>query len=516
MFKRLLSVVLIFGLVGCSANTEGAGNGANVLEVGFNVQPETLDPHLSNTSATNDIARHIFEHLVAFDENNEVAPLLAESYEEAEDGKSITFHLRKGVKFHNGKEMTADDVVASMERWRSLSGKAIAFLSDSEFVKEDEYTVVLKMDKPMTIAKYIVAMSMTFAAIMPDEVIEESKEGTTVNEFIGTGPFEFVEWKQDQHVKLVKFEDYQSPSGETSGLVGKREALVDELTFHFVQDPSTRTAGIQSGEYDIAMSVPNDNVEQLKKDPNVKVNVETIGSLGFLTSIFNKKKGLFAEQKARQAVNLAVNKEDVMLSAYSGEDFFILNHGLVPETSKNWYSDAGIEEYNDYDPERAKQLLQEVGYNGEPIRIIATRDYEDHYNSGIVLQEQLQKIGMNVELEVYDWPTLLEKRTDENAYDIYMMSFLNPTDPTQIQYLDSRYNFPGWTDHPVFDELLDELAAAPTQEEAKEIFDAIQAESWEYLPIIKYGEYIRGQAMRKNISNFRFFHSPIFWNVEKE
>ncbi len=514
MFRRLLSLVLVVGLVGCSTTSnEGAGNDANTLDVAYMAQPATIDPHTSNTSATSDIARNIFEQLVAFDENYEVAPLLAESYEEADDGKSITFHLREGVTFHNGKEMTADDVVASMERWRGLSGKAIAFLSESEFVKEDDYTVVLKMDKPLTIAKYIIAMSTTFAGIMPEETVESADEATGIKEFIGTGPFKFVDWKQDQHIKLEKYEDYQSPTGEASGLVGKRVALVDQLTFHFVQDSSTRTAGIQTGEYDVVMNIPPDNVEQLKGDPNLQLHIDP---LGYLTSIFNKKQGLFTDQKARQAVNLAVDKEEVMLSAYTSEEIFTLEHGLLSEDYVNWHNDAGIEEYNAYDPERAKQLLQEAGYNGEPIRIITTRDYEDYYNGGVVLQQKLEQIGANVELEVYDWPSLLEKRTDENAYDLYMMGFLHATDPTQIQYLDSRYDFPGWTDHAVFDELLDELVVAPTPEEAKEIFAKLQAENWAYLPAIKYGDYKRAHATRQNVSNFQFFHGPVFWNVEKE
>lgn len=513
MFRRLLSLVLVIGLVGCSTSDEGVGNNTSTLDVAYAVQPPTIDPHTSNTSATSDIARNIYEQLIAFDENNEVKPLLAESYEESDDGKSIIFHLREGVTFHNGKEMTADDVVASMERWRGLSGKAMAFFSESKFVKEDDYTVVLEMDKPLTIAKYILAMSTTFAAIMPEETIGDADVATGVKEHIGTGPFKFVDWTQDQHIKLEKYEDYQSPSGNASGLVGKREALVDKLTIHFVQDSSTRTAGIQTGEYDIAMNIPSDNAEQLKEDPNLKLLIEP---LGFLTSIFNKKQGLFTNQKAREAVNLAVDKEEVMLSAYASDEFFTLEHGLVPERSVDWYNDEGVEAYNAYDPDRAKQLLQEVGYNGEPIRIITTRDYEDYYNGGVVLQQKLEQIGANVKLDVYDWPSFLEKRTDENAYDIFITGFLQATDPTQIQYLDSRYEYPGWTDHPAFDELLDELVTAPTSEKAKEIFTKLQAENWEYLPAIKYGDYKRPHATRKNISNFKYFHGPIFWNVKKE
>ncbi|PIC63017.1 hypothetical protein CSV79_14040 [Sporosarcina sp. P13] len=515
MYRILISLLLVIIIAGCSNDNGDGGNenGESTLNIGYNAQPNSIDPHISNTATTTDVSRHIFEQLLAFNENNEVAPLLAESYDISEDGKNITFHLRKDIKFHNGKVMTADDVVASMERWRGLNGKAIAYLSNSEFVKEDENTVILRMDKPLTIVQYILAMSSNFGAIMPKEIIEAADTATGVKEYIGTGPFKFVEWKQDQHIKLSKNEDYKSPSGEASGLVGKREPLVDNIYFHIVKDASTRAAGIQTGEYDLSTQILTDNIEQLKNDPNLELHLQPAS---FLTSVFNKSKGLFADQRAREAVNLAVNKEEVMIAAYTSDEYYALEHGLMSESYPVWHNDGGKDKYNAYDPEAAKKLLKEAGYNGETIRIIATRDYEDHYQAAVVLQQKLEEIGMKVDLEVYDWPTLLEKRTDENAYDIYMMVFLTPTDPTQIQYLDSRYKFPGWTNDPEIDKLIDEMIVAPTPEEAKEIFTKIQEKNWEYLPAVKYGDIKRPQITSKEISGFKFFQGPVLWNVTKE
>ncbi|ARD47071.1 ABC transporter substrate-binding protein [Sporosarcina sp. P33] len=337
MYRILFSLLLVFMIAGCSDDSGGSGSssGESTLNIGYNAQPNTIDPHISNTATTTDVSRNIFEQLLSFDENNEVAPLLAESYEISEDGKDVTFKLRKDVKFHNGNEMTADDVVASMERWRSLNGKAIAYLSNSEFVKEDEDTVVLHMDKPLTIVKYILAMSSNFGAIMPKEVIEAADPATGVKEYIGTGPFKFVEWKQDQHIKLAKNEEYTSPSGEASGLVGKREPLVDTIYFHIVKDASTRAAGMQTGEYDLATQILTDNIEQLKTDSNLELHLDPAS---FLTSVFNKKKGLFTDQKAREAVNLAVNKEEIMTAAYTSDEYYDLEHGLMSENYPAWHN----------------------------------------------------------------------------------------------------------------------------------------------------------------------------------
>lgn len=502
-------------LAGCSSdgNDKGRvdGSGDDTLNVAYMAQPPSFDPHVTVAVATGEIARNTFETLLAFNADNEVEPVLAESFETSEDGKTITFHLRQGIQFHNGEEMTADDVVASMERWKDLNGKANAYFGNSEFSKVDDYTVLLKMDKPLSIAKYILASNVNFAAIMPKAVIDEA-EPTGVKEFIGTGPFKFEDWKQDQYIKFVKNENYISPGDSVNGLVGKKDPLVDTVYYHFIADSSTRTAGIRTGEYDVALSIPGDSVSQLEGDSNLKAHFHPGG---FMTVVFNNRNGLFTDQKAREAVNLAVKKEDVMLAAFSGEEFYVLEHGLLGKDYVSWYNEAGKEKYDSDDPEEAKKLMKEAGYNGEKVRILTTRDYEDQYHTAVVIQQQLEEIGVAVDLQVYDWPSLMDVREDDSFYDLMVMGYSPATDPTQINFLDSRTNYTGWTDSPEIDALLDDLMIASSDEEAKEIFSQLQAENWSYLPAIKFGDYNRVTATYGNLEGFEYFHGAVVWNVSK-
>ncbi|HBZ09885.1 MAG TPA: ABC transporter substrate-binding protein [Bacillus bacterium] len=517
MKKILVPFLIVFLLVGCASSSEDAGKSGNsdkkggTLNVAYMAQPPTLDPHATVSVATTEIGRNIFESLLAFNERNEAAPLLAESFESSEDLKSITFKLRKGVKFHNGKEMTADDVVASMERWRELNGKANTYFSKSEFVKKDDYTVVLKMDKPFTIAKYILATNINFPAIMPKEVIDTAPKAG-VKEYIGTGPFKLEEWKQDQYIKMVKNEEYQSPKNEPDGLVGKKDPMVDELVFHIVPDESTRTAGIQTGEYDVSLEIPHDNFPALESDGNLEALTYPNG---FNTVIFNKRNGLFSNEKARQALNLAVDKKEVMMAAFTDEKFYTPEHGLLSKEYVSWYSDKGKDKYDEYDPEAAKKLFKEAGYNGEELTILTTKDYNEQYHTAVVIQENLKKIGVKSKLEIYDWATLMEVREDDKFYDLMPMSYQVATDPTQINYLDSRINYTGWSNSPEIDQLLDQLMVAPSDEEAKEIFGKLQEESWNYLPAIKFGDVDSVAAIRTNVKNFEMFHGPVFWNTTK-
>ncbi|RWR07497.1 ABC transporter substrate-binding protein [Siminovitchia fortis] len=517
MKKIFISFLIIFMLVGCASSSDETNKSGKsdekggTLNVAFMAQPPTLDPHVTVAVPTAQIGRNIFETLLGFNERNEAAPLLAESFESSEDLKSITFKLRKGVKFHNGKEMTADDVVASMERWKVLNGKANTYFSKSEFVKEDDYTVVLKMDKPFTIAKYILATNINFPAIMPKEVIENAPKAG-VEEYIGTGPFKLEEWKQDQYIKLVKNEDYQSPRKEPDGVVGKKDPMVDELVFHMVPDASTRTAGIQTGEYDVALNIPYDNVSVIESDANLEAITHPEG---FSSVIFNKRNGLFSNEKAREALNLAVDKKEVMMAAYTDKKFYTQEHGLLTKEYVSWYSEQGKEKYDAYDPEAAKKLFKEAGYNGEKLKILTTREYESHYQTAVVIQDNLKKIGVKTELLVYDWATLMEVREDDKFYDLLTMGNIPVTDPTQINFLDSRINYTGWSNSPEIDQLLDQLMVAPSDEEAKEIFGKLQDETWNYLPAIKFGDYDRVTAIRTNVEGFEWFQGPSFWNTTK-
>ena len=289
--KKRLYIPLLFALsvliVGCSAdknatdksnenaatkdkpNVEEAGG---ELQVAFHAQPPTLDVVQTTATAARDISQHIYEALVTLNSKLEVEPMLAESYEISDDGKTVTFHLRKGIKFHTGEEMTAEDVVASMERWYGLSPTAKNFLNGTTFEAEDDYTVIANIVKPSTLDMFIFADMTQFAAIMPKTIIDgASAEG--VAEYIGTGPYKFEDWKQDQYIHLSKFNDFQSRSEPADGLAGEKKAFASDIYFNFLLDPSTRVAGLLSDEYDIATSIPQDNVNLLEANANVKTAI---------------------------------------------------------------------------------------------------------------------------------------------------------------------------------------------------------------------------------------------------
>ena len=324
----LLSMTVMLFTAACSnsPSESGGGKAKNELKVALTAAPPTLDLHRTSAMVTQEVSWHIFETLVTLNSKYEVVPLLAEKIEVSADGKTLTFPLRKDVTFHNDKALTADDVVASLDRWRKYSTIGRSSLAKGTITAKDPQTVVITLPQASGTVLPALATGVQGAVIMPKEIIEEAGDGN-VKQFIGTGPFQFVEWKQDQHIHLKKFANYKSLPGEPDGLAGKREALVDDLYFIPVSDTATRVAGLQSGEFDFAEEIPFDNYETLKGDPNLVASIAKPSR--YLGLIFNTKSGLFANQKMRQAVNAGVDCDAIMKAVTGNQEFYELDPGLM-------------------------------------------------------------------------------------------------------------------------------------------------------------------------------------------
>ncbi|MBB6691357.1 ABC transporter substrate-binding protein [Cohnella xylanilytica] len=513
-----LLILALFAVYGCSSgNNGGGGNGnaasgtsspgtsspaepvsadlASELHFPLAQQVPTLDPHLAlNTNVY--VTMNIFEGLFAFDENFKPVPMLAESYDLSEDGKTYTFHLRHGVKFHNGKEMKAEDVVASLNRWKSLTGRAQASLGDSEFAVKDDYTVELALKEPRNDILAQLSHVLNNAAIMPKEVVEAAGPDG-VKEYIGTGPFKFVEWKQDQYVHLSKFDDYQSVDAPPSGFSGKKEAFLQDVFFDIVPDSATRFASFLSGTYDY-VDVSLDNLPQVQGLSDVTLN-KNLGS--DINLVFNKKSPLFSDVKYRQAVAAVLDADEILLGTVSSPELYRLNPSYMYPENTTWYSEAGKENYNQKNPDKAKQLLQEAGYDGREVTLLTTKELGgSFYNATIVVQKELESIGVKTKLDINDFATLLKKRADPNAWDIYVGLFTMPSTPSQLLYLNPTY---GFADDAKLAELNKALTAASSDEEIKQANDALQQYEWEYLAAVKIGDTYSQTATRHKLTGLK-------------
>lgn len=509
--RALVAIVGILALVGVLVfSTSAAPRRGGTLRIAEIGEPLTMDTAATTATQTSIETQAIFEELFAFDANFKIQPMLAESYTASKDGLTYTFVLRKNVPFHNGKEMTADDVVASLNRWGKVSPRGSSVYKNVESVTaKDKSTVVMKLKESFAPLLAFLALPNGAAAIMPKEIIDATGTGP-LKQYIGTGPYKFAEWVPDRHVKLARFDNYAARSEAPSGAAGKREALADEIYFYPVSQISTRVAGVQSGDYDVAdQTPPQDAYQELKKDP--RVVVEPIKPGDFLTFFFNKKQGLMTNEKLRQAVEVALDMQPIMKATFGDPTLFSLGPSIYPAGTP-WYTTAGQELYNVHDPAKARQLMKEAGYNGEPVRWLVTQQYDFMFKSTVVASAQLQHVGFKVDMQVLEWAGVLDHRSKPADYDLFTTSHGFVPDPALITVFNPTY--PGWWDSPEKNKAFDEFNQTADPTARVRTWAKLQALVYKQAPLVRPGEYY-GLVMRtKALSTFHASYFGIFWNVQ--
>ena len=317
--RRLALVLAALALLlGADAGAQETPRTGGVLKVATIGEPPTLDIPLSTAVITYEIMWHVNETLFTYDAAFNPVPLLAESHAIADGGRRHTITLRRGVKFHNGREMTAADVVPSLKRWGQVASLGKTLWANVESIEaRDPYTVVLSLKQPS--ASLLFGLAEPHGAIYPKEVIEAAGDGP-LKEYTGTGPYRFVEHRPDRHLKLARFRDYAARSEPASGFGGKRVAYVDEILFMPVPDTAVRLAGVETGEYHHGMFVKQDSYERIKSLPQLDPRI--VKPRGWAVAVLNHKAGVMTDKKVRQAFQAALDMEPIMIGGFGHKTFY--------------------------------------------------------------------------------------------------------------------------------------------------------------------------------------------------
>ena len=400
------------------------------LRVATTGQPATLDGHFVAQRTIGLIDWNMFEALFTFDAEYNTVPMLAEGIEVSEDGLTNKITLRQGVPFHNGEEMRAADVVASFNRWAPVAslGLAISEFLD-EVVEVDPYAVEFRLSSPLVALPSLLARQQAGLSIHPKAIMEAAaSEPMTPEQYIGTAPYKFVEFQPDRFTLLDRFDDYVGLDSEPSGYAGRKAAYLDEIEFIPVPEEAARVAGLQAGDYNYLEEIIPDQIAVLQDYPGVTIEILPPRSYGII--IMNTAGGMFTDQTLRQAVQAAIGVE-ASGQATHGEGYFEPGPGIMlPQTM--WASDVSAELYNQNNPEKSAQLLQESGYDGTPIRLLCTEEDLGDYNAAVVAQQQLEQAGFTVELEVTDEATLEENLEDDERWDMTTNAIVFRPDPVLI------------------------------------------------------------------------------------
>lgn len=461
---------------------EGEPVAGGTLHYALGSDLPSLDVQQSTAGVVSTVAYNAVEFLYAPNAEGENIPMLAEGAEPSDDGKTWTVTLREGVNFHNGDVMTSADVKASYQRWTALTstGGEVAERLDS-IETPDDLTVVFHFKK--SFGSFLSAISTQALAIYPESVVEASGEGE-LTELIGTGPYKLESQDPGRSVRLVRFEEYTADEGDgPDGYAGHKPQYLDAIEFEVVTNEASRLAGLETGKYDLVHGSSADALLTLEGAQGV--TIDRLDPSGFQMLLINQKSDLTSDHKLREGIQAALNHEEILTAGLGADNFRLDPSFMVQETA--WHSTVGEERYNMNDPEKAKKLIAESDYDGETIRLVTSRDLERFYNQSVVVQQQLEAVGLKAEVETYDWPTALEHRDNEAGWELFITDFGVNYDPVEQTFL-QLCSYAGWWCDDTAESLVDELNTESDPDKRHEINDELQQEMYEQVPFIKIGD----------------------------
>lgn len=398
MFYGLL--IAVFSVVLISGSGIAAGTESFVM--GLPGDAKSLDPHKATDTMSFTVIKHVNEPLVTVDgKTRQLVPVLAERWEMV-DSQTYKFFLKKGVKFHNGEDFTAEDVVFSLKRAASPesvhAGGSGKFIDPEGFEIIDDHTVIVRTRGP--VGGWLGTMKHPYASIFSKKAVEEAGEEYFRNP-VGTGPFKFKNWVRGERIELTAFDGYH----------GKKPNF-SNMTFMVLPDTSSRVIALETGKVDMIYGVPSSDQERLKGSSTVQI-VQAPG-LRLMYLGMNMEKKPLNDLRVRQAIEFAVNKEAYAAVVYQGNAE--IAKGPLPGAST---FSPEVKKTHKVDLEKAKALLAEAGYPNGMTLELWTSNFQDRVDGATIIQAMLSQVGIQANIQVFE-AGAFNTRMNGNEHDLYI------------------------------------------------------------------------------------------------
>jgi peptide/nickel transport system substrate-binding protein len=415
--------VLLFGLLLCGAvllvscGNKQAATGAGSVEYkdtltwGQGADVTSFDPHVGKETAAVQVTNHIFDTLLEVDGvTGELKAQIAESWEQTSD-VTYKFHIRKGIKFHDGSELTAEDVKYSLER--AIATPAVAYIVDfiSDVKVEDPYTVVMTTRAPY--APALRNLAVPFAAIVPKAYVEADKD-RFIRQPVGSGPYRFVSWSQSDQVRLEAFADYYAGPAKTKNLVMK-----------VIPEASQRTIALETGELDLSYDITPSDIKLI--EANGALTVYRSPPLTCFYVSMNLRKKPWDNKLVRQAVSHAVDRQLIIDTVLNG--LGQAADAIIAPAVYGYYS-TGVDEY---DPELSKKLLAQAGYPNGFSCTLWVNNNQERVEVCQAIVEMLREVGITAKLEVLEFGAFIQ-RSSNGEHDLAYFGWITSTKDGDYTY----------------------------------------------------------------------------------
>ncbi|MCL2043548.1 MAG: ABC transporter substrate-binding protein [Treponema sp.] len=412
--KNWLTVVCVIAAAIIFTGCPGQTRSADTVIVGMPSQPVSLDPIMTNDQPSSQVMKQIYSTLVNLDEQMAPVPSLAESWY-WEDPARLRLFLRQGINFHNGDTLSASDVQFSLERAAGSPniGHITGMIASVDIV--NDYEILITLEYPFV--PFINHLGHTAMSIVSRRAVMEQGEIEYARNPVGTGPMQFVSWVTGTSLELTRFDDYfEGP------------ARLENISFRFISDSSTRLITLETGEIDLIYGVAASDVSHVEASDLRMIRSDSL-AIDYIG--FNAQRVPFNDPRVRQAINYALDKEALLRAAY-------WNTGSVargPINNMVWASAANRLEPFPFDQERARQLLAEAGFsNGFSTSIVTNEGNAQRLDVAEIIQNMLAQVGIHVDVRILEWAAYLEM-TQRGEHDMFILGWVSVTgDPDYGMY----------------------------------------------------------------------------------
>ena len=524
--KRLLAGVIAATIAGFSGAASAQGD-TKVLRVVPHSNLAILDQIWTTAYMSRNHGYMIYDTLFGTDEKSQVKPQMVESWTESPDHRLWTFKLRKGLEFHDGKPVTSEDVVASLQRWgkRDAMGSALfTFIDRMDTPTPDTFRIFLREACGFTL-EALGKPSSNVPFIMPKRVAD-TDPFKQIEDYTGSGPYVFKkdEFKPGDKAVYLKNTKYVPRKEAPSGTTGGKNVYVDRVEWNLaLRDAQAQVNALQKGEVDIIEALGFDFYEAAKKDPNIQLPKYSIVNLQYMAR-FNHLNKPFDNAKVRQAV-LAAFAQQPFLQAQVGVKELYTSCPSMFTCGTPLSSPFGSDIQSKSNMKKAQELLKASGYDGTAIVVMKPTDLASIQKLPDVAAQLLRQAGFKVDLQAMDWQTLVGRRAkkdpiDKGGWHMFLTAWQGHDiwNPIANPTFDTRGEASGWFGWAKDDKLVEMRARfmrETDEAKKKKMAEALQARAFEIGTHVPLGEFAQPMAARKNISGFFITNGNIYWNLKK-
>ncbi|MGY6644316.1 MAG: ABC transporter substrate-binding protein [Salinarimonas sp.] len=484
-----------------------------------------LDPIITTAYMSRNHGYMVFDTLVALDANFEIQPQMAD-WEISEDGMTYRFTLRDGLMFHDGEPVRPADVIASISRWGERDGMGQVLMTYIDSMEGDgDNVVVINLSQPYGLVLDSLAKPSSNVPFIMPERLANTPSTEAIPEQIGSGPFRFVQDEFQPGVQAVylKNEDYIPREEPASWAAGGKVVNVDRVEWVTMADDQTALSALLAGEIDYWEQPPADLLPILEANPELVVRnqnelgYQTIGRMNFLHPPLDNK-------LIRQAALAALNQQDVLDAMIGNPDLYNVCAAMFI-CGTPLASDAGAEFATESHMDRARELLEEAGYDGTPLVIMHPTDVVTLRTQPVVATQLLRDAGFEVDLQAMDWQTLVGRRAsqaapDEGGWNMFFTNWVgadvfNPLVNNMVNGRGAEGGWFGWPDVPEAVALRTAYAEETDLEQQVEYARQLQELAYDEVMYVPLGEYIVPASWSTNLEGVLDGPAPFFWNITK-